>query len=246
MIPPRTPDTIRLMTWNIHGGIGPDGRFDLGRIAALVARHAPDILALQEIDTRGRGPACLVPLRTSHWTPDHHFAEARTITAPDGHYGHVLFSRWPVITSSLHDLSIGQREPRAAIEAVVATGQGPLHLLAVHLGLALAERGEQAARLAQILARQKGMATLAMGDFNDYFWFGRVRRALAPVLPQRTSIRTFPARWPLLKLDRIYCDATSAIVRCWTDHSARACSDHLPVLADLRLATAKPPVPHQG
>jgi endonuclease/exonuclease/phosphatase family metal-dependent hydrolase len=44
---PRAPrGTIRLMTWNIHGGVGPDRRFDLDRIAAVIRRHAPDILAL--------------------------------------------------------------------------------------------------------------------------------------------------------------------------------------------------------
>ena len=43
---------IRVMTWNIHGGMGPDGRHDLERMLALVRRADPDILALQEVDLR--------------------------------------------------------------------------------------------------------------------------------------------------------------------------------------------------
>ena len=44
--------TIRVMTWNIHGAVGRNPRFDLERVVALVQRHHPDIVALQEIDSR--------------------------------------------------------------------------------------------------------------------------------------------------------------------------------------------------
>ena len=117
--------TIRLMSWNIHRGIGPDRRFNLDRIAAVIRRHSPDILALQEIDTRGRDPTCLVPLRELV-TPEGHFAEARTKIAHDGHYGHALFSRWPLSDIVVHDLTMWRREPRSAIEATVETEQGAL------------------------------------------------------------------------------------------------------------------------
>jgi endonuclease/exonuclease/phosphatase family metal-dependent hydrolase len=40
---------VRVLTWNIHSGIGPDGRYDLERVVRLVQRHEPDIVALQEI-----------------------------------------------------------------------------------------------------------------------------------------------------------------------------------------------------
>ena len=40
------------MTWNIQGAFGCNPRFDLDRVIALVKSHAPDIVALQEIDSR--------------------------------------------------------------------------------------------------------------------------------------------------------------------------------------------------
>jgi endonuclease/exonuclease/phosphatase family metal-dependent hydrolase len=230
----RDAHTIRLMTWNIHRGLGPDRRFDLDRIAALIGRHAPDIVALQEIDTRGRDPRCLAPLHTLR-AENGHVAEARTITAPDGHYGHAVFSRWPIRNVTLHDLSQGRREPRSAIEAVVETEQGDLHLVAVHLGLAIAERNRQAKMLASLALDQEGLATAMVGDFNDWFSFGRVRSTLAAILPERTMLATFPARWPRLRLDRVYCRLPCQLVRCWTDKEARQCSDHLPVIVELRI-----------
>ena len=223
---------LRLMTWNIHGGVGPDRRFDLDRIAALIGRHQPDILALQEVDTRGRGVACLAPLEGLGIG---HLAEARTIAVPDGHYGHVLYSRWPTRDIVLHDLSVRRREPRLAIETYVDTPQGALRVVAVHLGLALTERWRQAAWLARMARAGDGAPTVMMGDFNDWFAFRPVRRALARVLPESTDLRSFPACWPLLRLDRLYCSRPGMLAHSFTDPEARHASDHLPVIADIEL-----------
>ncbi|GLK73968.1 endonuclease/exonuclease/phosphatase family protein [Ancylobacter dichloromethanicus] len=232
------PARLRLMTWNIHGGIGPDGRFDLDRIAALIARHRPDILALQEIDTRGRGVECLAPLQGLGIG---HRAEARTIAVPDGHYGHVLFSRWPTRDTVLHDLSVHRREPRIAIDTRIETPQGGLRLVAVHLGLALLERRRQAHALARLARAGNGTPTVMMGDFNDWFSFRLVRRALAPVLAERAAPRSFPARWPALRLDRVYCSHAGMLADSFTDAQGRHASDHLPVIADIAIPPAPSP-----
>src|SRR5690242_3267872 len=124
---------VRVMTWNIHGG-GPSRRNrDLHRIVALVRRHSPDLLALQEIDARrGRGlsePA----FEFLKNALGNHSAEARVIAGPDGDYGHAIFSRWAMRDVSSHDLSFGRLEPRAALEASVETPFGDLHVVAAHL-----------------------------------------------------------------------------------------------------------------
>ena len=237
------PPFLRLMTWNIHGGVGPDRRFDLDRIAALIARHQPDMLALQEVDTRGRGVACLAPLKGLGIG---HLAEARTIAVPDGHYGHVLYSRWPTRDTVLHDLSVRRREPRMAIDTHVDTPQGPLRVVAVHLGLALLERRRQTAMLAGMARAGSGAPTVMMGDFNDWFSFRPVRRTLARALPVSTEVRSFPACWPLLRLDRLYCSRRGMLARSFTDAAARHASDHLPVIADIQLRPPVSPPPALG
>jgi endonuclease/exonuclease/phosphatase family metal-dependent hydrolase len=228
------PGVVRVCTWNIRGGVGPDGRCDLGRIVALVRRHDPDIVALQEVDSRGRGHGPDAPMAFLTQALGSHVAEARTIVAPDGHYGHALISRWPLSTPILHDISVLRREPRFAIETTAATASGPLHLAAVHLGLKIGERRRQAVQLARI-ADSGAVTSVMLGDFNDWPWRGVVRRALADALPARTRFRTYPARWPLLMLDRVYCRPPEAMVRSWIDAAGRHASDHLPVLADIRL-----------
>ena len=48
---PTAPDTIRVLTYNIHHGEGMDDLLDLERIAALIREVTPDLVALQEVDS---------------------------------------------------------------------------------------------------------------------------------------------------------------------------------------------------
>ena len=224
---------IRVLTWNIHKGIGPNGRYNLDRTVRLISRHAPDIVALQEVDAR-RAAGGASPFEALRQTLGEHSVEARTITAPDGDYGHVIISRWPLAGPTLHDISVRRREPRQAIEATVETDRGPLHVMAAHLGLAFGERRRQVRILADAVRRAPAPVVL-LGDFNDWIWRGHVNRALVAELPARTWHRTFPALCPLIRLDRIYCRPATALIRSWTDADACWASDHLPVIAEISL-----------
>lgn len=226
------PLSARILTWNIHKGIGTDRRYDLGRVIALARRHEPDVVALQEVDSRGRDPTNL-PLATLKLALGSHAAEARTIVAEDGHYGHVLISRWPLEGVALHDVSVGRREPRCAIEATIRTPHGPFQVVATHLGLGWGERRRQIARLVELARAATHDGMVVLGDFND--WHGEVRRALCDLLPAWSTLRTFPSRHPIFKLDRLFCRPAGALAESWTDRDARRASDHLPVIADLRL-----------
>jgi len=118
---------------------------------------------------------------------------------------------------------------------MIATPHGALRLVATHLGLSVHERRGQARKLLDI-AGQGSPTTVVMGDFNDWFWPGSVRSALSCALPGRTLFRTYPSTLPCLRLDGIYCRPHDALVQCFTDREARHISDHLPVIADVRIA----------
>lgn len=226
------PSAVRVMTWNIHGGLGPDGRHDLDRMLTLVRRADPDVLALQEIDSR-RVPGGEHPIAMLKRVLGHHGIAAAAITTPDGDYGQVLLSRWPMTDTHVHDISVPGREPRRAITAVVNAPAGNVFVGATHLGLRFTERHRQCRQLSS-LATLSTLTTVMMGDFNDWMWPGSVQNVLARKLPGRTPHRTFPAAFPLLKLDRIYCRPAAALLCSRVDPEARAISDHLPVIADIR------------
>jgi endonuclease/exonuclease/phosphatase family metal-dependent hydrolase len=220
---------IRAMTWNIHGGLGLDGVQDLQRIADVITAADPDILALQEVDNRNAERTLLTLLGTrSPYTA----VPAVSITAADGDYGQLLLSRWPVRETVIHDISITSYEPRRLISLVANAPFGELHVLATHFGLRFSERRAQAAILCEA-ARSVTIPLVALGDFNDWLRVHSISAMMDEMFPSRTRVRTFPARLPLLSLDRIYCNAALRINATTVPKSLA--SDHVAVIADLTL-----------
>src|SRR5690348_11289696 len=100
---------LRLMTYNIRHGRGVDGRVDLGRIAEVVAEHAPDVVLLQEVDY-GRfrsGIADQADVLARRLGLEARFAPCMDHD-DDGHYGIATLTRLPMVSSSKVEL------PRAA------------------------------------------------------------------------------------------------------------------------------------
>lgn len=229
--------TLRVMTWNIHGAHGRNPRFDLDRVIALIARHAPDVIALQEIDSRRpREEGVAEPFEALQSALGGYGIGAKSIVTADGEYGQALISRWPLSDVDIHDISYREREPRRAICCEVAAPCGSLRVIATHLGLSLGERRGQSRALLRLIG-ETPMTTVVLGDFNDWFWVGSVRKVLAAKLPARSRLRTFPSVCPVFRFDRIYCRPVSALTSTWTDPEARTVSDHLPVIADIRLGS---------
>jgi endonuclease/exonuclease/phosphatase family metal-dependent hydrolase len=232
---PRPGGLVRVMTWNIHGGVGTDGRFDLGRVVETIERHHVDVVALQEVDSR----RTLAPARSAfavlREAVGEHRVEAKSIITADGDYGQMVVSRWPFGATDIHDLTIAKREPRRAIEVDIAAPGGTLRLVAAHFGLSFSERRHQARRLVAI-ARRHPTTTVMLGDFNEWFWPASLRGALRRELPARTRHASFPSWCPLLHLDRIFCWPPRAMRRSFVDRGASRVSDHLPVIADIDLA----------
>ena len=44
-------DSLRIMSYNVHNGIGMDGKVDYARIADVISHGQPDVVALQELDS---------------------------------------------------------------------------------------------------------------------------------------------------------------------------------------------------
>ncbi|WP_249128668.1 endonuclease/exonuclease/phosphatase family protein [Bradyrhizobium lablabi] len=226
------------MTWNVHGTFHLNPDFDLEGVSATIEKWSPDVVALQEVDSRGRTDDPFAKLAE---VVGQHRAEARSIVTRDGGYGQVLLSKFPFAAKPvITDVSYQEREPRRAITARIDTPIGEVTVVATHLGLSVHERHAQARAIAELVDNP---CTIVVGDFNDWFWVKTVRRALAGRCPVRTRLRTFPSRLPILRLDRIYVTERGDILKAWTDREARAYSDHLPVIADIAFSRVAGPVP---
>lgn len=174
----RTPNvmkTIRIMTWNVHGTFNLNPDFDLEGVCSIIQKWSPDVVALQEIDSRGRKDNVFARLADA---VGEHRVEARSIQTEDGDYGQVLLSRWPFAGApEVTDVSYQEREPRRAIAATIRFPIGDVTVVATHLGLSIHERYAQAQALAALVVAPR---TLVIGDFNDWFWVKSVGRGWLP------------------------------------------------------------------
>jgi endonuclease/exonuclease/phosphatase family metal-dependent hydrolase len=233
----RPPRQIVAATYNIHRCIGADGRYNPGRVALVLEELDADLIGLQEVDSRLAAGGGCDQLAYLAGRLGFNVAAGLNIVCHRGHYGNALLSRWPILESRLMDLSSAGREPRGGIDAAVAwpgaADGGHLRVIVTHLGLRGWERRRQMARLLQHIGDPTARPLLLMGDFNEWVRFGPVSRNLRDAFACDGHVGSFPARWPLLPLDRI-CARALAPVRAPARHAsaaARVASDHLPVKA---------------
>jgi endonuclease/exonuclease/phosphatase family metal-dependent hydrolase len=224
-------------SYNIHKCAGLDGRVDLDRIADVIREIDADLIGVQEVfRPQALGLAERLGVEV---------AMGPTRERDGQLYGNAILTRLAVRGSRTFDLSRPDREPRGGIRLDLALADGLLlHLFNVHFGLKIRERAAQVRMLVRehILHDELTGPRVVVGDLNEWFWFpGAVGRTLRRELHGPRIRRTHPAPLPLFPLDRIYWDRELAADGFHVHRSrlARVASDHLPVVARLRIVPAR-------
>ena len=258
VVPPHPPLpsqlTVRVLTVNTHKGFAAwNRRFVLPELREAVRQVNADIVFLQEV----QGVHELHSTRIAHWPPSPHyefladeiwpqFAYGRNAVYPSGHHGNAVLSKYPIVEHTNHDVSVGPQEARGLLHCTIRVpGKGiELHAICAHLGLAEAHRQRQLELLCHIVATEvPAHAPLVVaGDFND--WRDRAHRVLDRcsglheifVGAEGRAARTFPARFPMLRLDRIYVrNARATRPFALGRHPWSRLSDHAPLAAEVVL-----------
>jgi endonuclease/exonuclease/phosphatase family metal-dependent hydrolase len=233
--------TLRIVTYNIHRCRGMDGRTVPQRAVDVLAGLQADIIALQEVigpGSEGMGQAEEIAAQLG-MTPV--MAPVRLLRGRP--YGNAIIGRFPVGGHHRHDLTWRGRESRGCQRVDLEVGKGVLHVYNVHLGTALLERRAQAVHLARILdAPTAGEPCVMLGDFNEW-----LRGPATRVLTERLQSldltgflkrrRTYPGVLPFLHLDHIYYRGEVEMLSAELKRTRKAliASDHLPLVADLRI-----------
>ncbi|EIJ47681.1 metal-dependent hydrolase [Herbaspirillum sp. GW103] len=228
----RDPWPLTVATYNIHGAVGTDGVFSPQRIAGVLKEIRADVVALQEVPLGGRSqPDVLALLREE---TGFHAVEGPTLQSAERRYGNAVLSRYPILAKESIDLSFGSREPRGALDADIDCHGHMLRVIATHLGLKPAERRAQIKRLLQAFDTDQAPVIL-MGDVNEWFMWGRALRWLVSHFEAAPAPPTFPSRWPLLALDRIWISPRQRLLQVQVHRTAlaRVASDHLPLVAHI-------------
>ena len=226
---------ICLATYNIHRCVGRDGRQQPGQVAAVINEMKPDLIGLQEVEWHVGADAERDQLSTLARLTGLTSVAGPTIVRSDCHYGNALLTRLPVLRQQIHDLSFTKREPRGALDVLLQAEGGVLRVVVTHLGLKAAERRWQIRRLLCRIAHPLAQPTVLLGDINEWTIWGRPIRWLSHHFGHAPRLATFPARFPVLSLDRIWVhDAELVDVSAHRSELARRASDHLPLKAMVR------------
>jgi endonuclease/exonuclease/phosphatase family metal-dependent hydrolase len=224
---------LKVATYNIHCGIGRDGRVSERRVRDVLREIDADVIALQEVESRSSGLDMLAWLAKE---TGFHAVWGMTLMRADGHYGNGLLARFPIANVEQVDLTWERREPRNAIAADLDCGAGErLRFVATHLGLRPAERRYQVRRLLPLCVDRPADRAVLAGDVNEWFLWGRPLKWLHAHFVHTPPRRTFPAWMPTLPLDRLWAHPGGMLreVRAHRSRTARAASDHLPLVATL-------------
>ena len=210
--------SFKVLTINTHKGFTSfNRRFILPELREAVRATSADIVFLQEV----MGTHAVHPMQVENWpdTPHYEFladtmwndyAYGRNAVYPEGHHGNAVLSRFPIIDYENRDISVAGTEKRGVLHCrLQLPADAPL---------------------------------VVAGDFND--WQTRANKMLKRCanLDEVFSVkngrpaRTFPARFPVLRLDRIYVRNAEVSqpwalpVRPWSH-----LSDHAPLAVEIHL-----------
>jgi endonuclease/exonuclease/phosphatase family metal-dependent hydrolase len=249
-----TPCSFKVLTVNIHKGFTFFNRkFILSELRDAVRSVGADVVFLQEVtgnhlkhgekfDNYTEAPHYEY-LADSIWSQ---FAYGRNAIYHNGHHGNAVLSKFPIVKFENRDISISGPERRGMLhcELKVPGQSRNVHAICVHLGLVETHRTQQMKMLCDMVRKEipPRAPVVVAGDFND--WRRRAHAQMARsanmhevfVQAYGHAARTFPARLPVLQLDRIY-------VRNALGHSPIVLpskpwshlSDHAPLAAEIVL-----------
>lgn len=192
------PTTVKIMSYNIHNGIGLDEVTDYARIGEMIKSHNPDVVAIQEIDsatTRSKGVYVLGEIAQAAGMKDYY---APAIDYRGGKYGIGLLCKEEPISIKRHALP-GREEQRAIIIA-----EFPEYAFAcTHLSLTEDDRNASV-EIIRSLAKEYDKPFYIAGDFNAKPESQFIKDITTDFTPlTETTAPTFPADTPNVVIDYV-------------------------------------------
>lgn len=252
-----------VMTWNVAGFDNNGRRSSLDSIAALINRHKPDILCIQEFRCAGAAQKCLIDSLIGLPYQAHSYTHT---TQAGGGYGVVVYSRWRIVE---HGSVVFDGSYNSAMWADVATGNDTLRIFNCHLQSTSVNRAdveyvedfineESGARTRNIASklrrsfviRASQVDTLApmvhnsphpvivCGDFNDTpmsYAYTKIRGNLADAFVEKGTgaPNTYEGLFNLFRIDYVLPSQSLPVVSYTAP--ATSCSDHKPVVVGVKI-----------
>lgn len=234
--------TLRVMTYNIHVGVGMDKKLDLARIADVINRERPDLVGLQEVDrgvkrTEGKDEIAELAKLTRM-----DFSFAHNLDYQGGQYGVAILSRH-LIAQADHQKFENKREAerRGMLRAEIEFDGKKINFVTTHLDYQFDDgRLFETEQLLRLLDGVPGLL-IVVGDFNDEPVGGAYKLMLTKFDDAWLQSKakgvgfTFPADKPVKRIDYIFCRTSDRlkVKKAWVAESLA--SDHLPLMAEIEI-----------
>ncbi|PIT10947.1 endonuclease/exonuclease/phosphatase family protein [Snodgrassella communis] len=242
-------NTYTIATYNIHKGMSAlNQKVQLSQMASALQQLAPDILFLQEVQGLNSKRAENIPdfPQQPHYQIlserlDYHVSYGRTARYKYRDHGNAILSHHPIITCHNLDISVNNLEQRGLLHCEIQLPQWSRALvcLCAHLNLREPDRIKQYQTISGYIESEIDPANplILAGDFND--WRQRSYDSLGLKLNMYDAFctysnapKTFPARLPILSLDRIFTRHLSVLeAKPLSGLPWQKLSDHLPLYA---------------
>lgn len=244
---------MKVLSYNIHKGFSVgNSKFVLEKIRSAIRTTGAELVFLQEVlgehDTHRQTVRDWPAEPQFEYLADEiwpHFAYGKNAVYTEGHHGNAVLSRYPIRLWENIDISVSKFAKRGLLHVVIdLPNQIELHAICLHLDLFSADRQTQASIVEERIDSHvpAHCPLIIAGDFND--WTARLSRHFEEKLNLQEVFlstsgrhaRTFPAKLPALKLDRIYFRGLSVLnVKKFSKKPWSELSDHLAILAEFGL-----------
>ena len=234
---------LNIASYNIHRCVGADFRQNAARVADVLRELDCDTIGLQEVDNQPGEHSDSMQLQYLADALGMHSIAGNTLRRHQGHYGNAILTRRRILSTTLHDISYSNHEPRGIIDAVLEVDAVPVRVIATHLGLWPGERRAQVLRLIALIQESPpDQPLVVLGDFNEWLRHGRSLRWMHRLLGEPPIRRTFPVWRPFFALDRLWARPRQALRELSVFHSRSAdrASDHLPLRAVIDFSAGRP------
>lgn len=228
---------LTFTSYNIHKGVGRDGRRDADRIVAVLREIDADIIALQEADRRMGDRASVIERKALDDTP-WKVVEVAKRPRSIGWHGNALLVRRQYSVAGAAPMDLPTLEPRGAARVDLEIDGFLIRVVGMHLDLSgLRRRDQIKAVIGHVEECQPACPTVLMGDFNQWGNRTGAMREFRNGWHVLDTGLSFPSRQPIARLDRIVTSGEWGCLEQHVHHSAAAAvaSDHLPVVAQLEL-----------
>jgi endonuclease/exonuclease/phosphatase family metal-dependent hydrolase len=233
--------TLKVMTYNIHVGVGMDKKLDLQRIADVINKEQPDLVGLQEVDrgvkrTEGKDEIAELAKMTRM-----DYAFAHNLDYQGGQYGVAILSR-SLLKNTEHRMFQNRREAerRGMLRVGVEVDGKTVHFVTTHLDYQFEDgRVFETEQMLKFLEDVQG-PLIVVADLNDEPTGAAYKLMSSKFVDAWVGSRangggfSYPADKPIKRIDHIFYRSNFFKAKRAKVIDTLA-SDHVPVVAELEL-----------